>query len=367
MLVGLVAGWGAFVLLRGGLGRHDGAGPAPAKVSGAPAEPRAVTARGDLAEDEKSTIELFKRASPSVVYITTLSRRAVNFFEMTDVPQGTGSGFVWDRQGHVVTNFHVLAGDSFVVTLSDQSNWKATVVGVEPDKDLAVLRISAPAEKLPPILVGTSKGLQVGQKVFAIGNPFGLDETLTTGVVSALGRTIESLRGRKIQNVIQTDAAINPGNSGGPLLDSAGRLIGVNTQIASPSGASAGIGFAVPVDTVNEVVPELIAHGRIVRPRLGIVPASEGVTHQLGVSGVLVLAVQNGTGAAKAGLRGTERDRDGSFILGDIIVGVAGKDVASYDDLVTALEKQKIGDTVPVKLVRNDRTVTLNVTLTASP
>ncbi len=366
VLVGLLAGWAAFFLLRGGLGRRDGAAPAPAKVSGAPAEPRPVAARGDLAEDEKSTIELFKHASPSVVYITTLSRRAVNFFEVTDVPQGTGSGFLWDRQGHVVTNYHVLAGDSFVVTLSDQSNWKATVVGVEPDKDLAVLRIAAPAEKLPPILVGTSKGLQVGQKVFAIGNPFGLDETLTTGVVSALGRTIESMRGRKIQDVIQTDAAINPGNSGGPLLDSAGRLIGVNTQIASPSGASAGIGFAVPVDTVNEVVPELIAHGRIVRPRLGVVPAPESVMRQLGLTGVLVLSVQDGTGAATAGLRGTVRDRDGSLVLGDVIVGVAGKDVASYDDLVTALEKQKIGDTVPVKVVRNDRAVTLNVTLTAS-
>ena len=328
---------------------------------------RPVAARGDLAEDEKSTIELFKRASPSVVYITTLSRRAVNFFEMTEVPQGTGSGFLWDRQGHVVTNFHVLQGsDSSVVTLSDQSNWKAAVVGVEPDKDLAVLRISAPADKLPPILVGTSKGLQVGQKVFAIGNPFGLDETLTTGIVSALGRTIDAVTGRKIQNVIQTDAAINPGNSGGPLLDSAGRLIGVNTQIASPSGASAGIGFAVPVDTVNEVVPELIAHGRIVRPRLGIVPATEGIARQLGVTGVLVLSVQEGSGAAKAGLKGTERDREGSLILGDIIIGVAGKDVASYDDLVTALEKQKVGDTVSVKLVRNDRTLTAAVVLMAS-
>ena len=206
---------------------------------------------------------------------------------MTDVPQGTGSGFLWDRQGHVVTNYHVLQdSDSSVVTLSDQTNWKATVVGAEPDKDLAVLRIAAPAGKLTPILVGTSKGLQVGQKVFAIGNPFGLDETLTTGIVSALGRTIASLTpGRKIQDVIQTDAAINPGNSGGPLLDSAGRLIGVNTQIASPSGASAGIGFAVPVDTVNAVVPELIAHGRIVRPRLGITPVNERVARQLGVNG----------------------------------------------------------------------------------
>jgi S1-C subfamily serine protease len=364
---GLLAGWAAFFLLRAGTTRRDGPGPAPARASGANADQRPVVARGDLAEDEKSTIELFKRASPSVVYITTLARRAVNFFEMTETPQGAGSGFLWDRQGHVVTNFHVLQGsDSSVVTLSDQSNWKATVVGVEPDKDLAVLRISAPAEKLPPILVGTSKGLQVGQKVFAIGNPFGLDETLTTGIVSALGRTIDAVTGRKIQNVIQTDAAINPGNSGGPLLDSAGRLIGVNTQIASPSGASAGIGFAVPVDTVNEVVPELIAHGRIVRPRLGIVPATEGIARQLGVTGVLVLTVQEGSGAAKAGLQGTGRDRDGSLVLGDIIVGVAGKDVASYDDLVTALEKQQVGDTVPVKIVRNDRALTVPVVLTAS-
>ena len=368
VLLGLAAGWLVFTLMqRAPGGARTAPAPAPDRQKGLPADSRPVTARGDLAEDEKSTIELFKRTSPSVVYITTLSRRAVNFFEMTDVPQGTGSGFLWDRQGHVVTNYHVLQGsDSSVVTLSDQTNWKATVVGVEPDKDLAVLRISAPAEKLTPILVGTSKGLQVGQKVFAIGNPFGLDETLTTGIVSALGRTIEAVTGRKIQDVIQTDAAINPGNSGGPLLDSAGRLIGVNTQIASPSGASAGIGFAVPVDTVNAVVPELIAHGRIVRPRLGISPAKESFARQLGVTGVLILGVADGSGAAKAGLRGTQRDRDGSLILGDIIVGVAGQDVANYDDLVSALEKQKIGDTVPVKIVRGDRATTVDVALMAS-
>ena len=368
LLLGLGAGWLVFTLAqRAPGGARVAPAPAPERRQGAPADARPVTARGDLAEDEKSTIELFKRASPSVVYITTLTRRAVNFFEMTDVPQGTGSGFLWDRQGHVVTNYHVLKdADSSVVTLSDQSNWKATVVGVEPDKDLAVLRISAPAEKLTPILVGTSKGLQVGQKVFAIGNPFGLDETLTTGIVSALGRTIEAVTGRKIQDVIQTDAAINPGNSGGPLLDSAGRLIGVNTQIASPSGASAGIGFAVPVDTVNAVVPELIAHGRIVRPRLGITPANENVARQLGVTGVLILGVAEGSGAARAGLRGTQRDRDGSLILGDIIVGVAGQDVASYDDLVSALEKQKIGDAVPVRILRDNREKTVDVALTAA-
>ncbi|HEY3349239.1 MAG TPA: trypsin-like peptidase domain-containing protein [Thermoanaerobaculia bacterium] len=363
VLLGLLAGWLVFTLMQ----RTPGGGAAPARLKGAPAEARPVTARGDLASDEKATIELFERCSPSVVYITSLARRPVSFFEMTEVPQGSGSGFVWDRQGHVVTNFHVIQNaSSLVVTLADQSDWKATVVGVEPDKDLAVLRIGAPEAKLPPILVGTSRDLKVGQKVFAIGNPFGLDETLTTGIVSALGRTIESVTGRKIQNVVQTDAAINPGNSGGPLLDSAGRLIGVNTQIASPSGASAGIGFAVPVDTVNEVVPQLIAHGRVIRPRLGITPAQEGVVRRLGISGVLVMEVQDGTGAAKAGLRGTRRGEDGSVVLGDIIVGVAGKKVASYDDLVSALEKQKIGDTVPVRILRGEGETTVAVTLSAS-
>ncbi len=363
VLLGLLAGWLVFTLMQ----RTPGGGAAPPRLKGAPAEARPVTARGDLAADEKATIELFERCSPSVVYITSLARRPVSFFEMTEVPQGSGSGFVWDRQGHIVTNFHVIQdASSLVVTLADQSDWKATVVGVEPDKDLAVLRIGAPEAKLPPILVGTSRDLKVGQKVFAIGNPFGLDETLTTGIVSALGRTIESVTGRKIQGVVQTDAAINPGNSGGPLLDSAGRLIGVNTQIASPSGASAGIGFAVPADTVNEVVPQLIAHGRVIRPRLGITPAQEGVVRRLGLTGVLVLEVQEGTGAAKAGLRGTRRERDGSIALGDVVVGVAGKRVASYDDLVSALEKQKIGDTVPVRVLRDGREITVDVTLSAS-
>jgi len=366
VVLGLLAGWLVFTLMQRAPGGAR-IGAAPGALKGAAAEPRPVTARGDLAADEKATIELFERCSPSVVYITSLAKRPVNFFEVTEVAQGTGSGFVWDRQGHVVTNFHVIQdSDSLVVTLADQSDWKATVVGVEPDKDLAVLRIGAPEAKLPPILVGTSRDLKVGQKVFAIGNPFGLDETLTTGIVSALGRTIGSFNSRKIQGVIQTDAAINPGNSGGPLLDSAGRLIGVNTQIASPSGASAGIGFAVPADTVNEVVPQLIAHGHVIRPRLGISPAQEGLLRRLGVSGVLVMDVQEGTGAAKAGLRGTRRGTDGSVVLGDVIVGVSGKKVASYDDLVSSLEKQKVGDTVPVRILRDDREMTVDVILSAS-
>ncbi|MGH7811140.1 MAG: S1C family serine protease, partial [Candidatus Binatia bacterium] len=236
------------------------------------AAPRAVSPRGELMAGEKSIITLFKQASPAVVNITTLGvERDLITLNQYQIPQGTGSGFVWDTTGNVITNFHViLNADAAQVTLSDQSNWRARVVGVAPDKDLAVLKIDAPANKLQAIPIGTSKDLQVGQSVFAIGNPFGLDQTLTTGVISALNREIESVTRRPIQGVIQSDAAINPGNSGGPLLDSAGRLIGVNTAIYSPSGASAGIGFAIPVDTVNRIVPELIRSGKITRPGLGV-------------------------------------------------------------------------------------------------
>jgi S1-C subfamily serine protease len=262
ILLAFFVGAGASALaVRFSTGRWPGVPAAPPPHKPTP-EVHPIVARGDLAQDEQATITLFKQASPSVVYITTLARRAVGFFDVMEVPQGTGSGFIWDEKGHVVTNFHVLQGASSArVTLHDQTEWPAELVGVAPDQDLAVLRIRAPAQKLSPILVGTSRNLQVGQRVLAIGNPFGLDFTLTTGIISALGRSISALTGRKIPNVIQTDAAINPGNSGGPLLDSAGRLIGVNTQIASPSGASAGISFAVPVDTVNRVIPELIQHG----------------------------------------------------------------------------------------------------------
>ena len=358
LIVGLVLGWAVFRLVSGGF-----ANPFGRRTSGPPAEPRVVAARGDLASDEKATIELFQRVSPSVVYITTLARRS-SFFDVMEVPQGTGSGFLWDAEGHVVTNFHVIANaDAARVTLDDQSSYPARLVGTAPDKDLAILRVSAPKEKLKPILVGTSKDLQVGQRVFAIGNPFGLDRTLTTGIVSALGRTIESMTNRKIQNVIQTDAAINPGNSGGPLLDSAGRLIGVNTQIASPSGASAGIGFAVPVDTVNEVVPQLIAHGRVIRPQLGVVLAQAGLTRRLGLAGVLVLSVGPGTGAEKAGLRGTQRDPYGDLILGDVILAVDGATVRSYDDLAAALEKRKPGEIAKLKILRDGQSLEVDVPL----
>src|SRR5207342_3309273 len=295
---------------------------------------RGVSPRGDLAPGEKSTIALFRQASPSVLHITAISvQRDLFTLNLYQIPEGTGSGFIWDHSGNIITNFHVIQNaDVAQVTLGDQTTWKARRVGVAPDKDIAVLRIDAPANRLQPIPIGTSKDLQVGQSVFAIGNPFGLDQSLTTGVISALGREIESVTRRPIQGVIQTDAAINPGNSGGPLLDSAGRLIGVNTAIFSPSGASAGVGFAMPVDAVNRVVPQLIARGKYVRPTLGI-EADEGlnriITDSLRLTGVVVLRVAPGSSADSAGLRGVRLGRDGNVIPGDIVVAVDGKPVES--------------------------------------
>ncbi len=253
-------------------------------------EPRAITARGDLAADEQNTIDIFRNNSPSVVYVTSIALRR-GFFSLNavEIPQGTGSGFVWDNKGRVVTNFHVISDANRVqVTMADGSTWKAVLVGAAPDKDIAVLQIDAPSHKLRPITIGTSNDLQVGQKVFAIGNPFGLDQTITSGIISALNREINAVTGRTIKGVIQTDAAINPGNSGGPLLDSAGRLIGVNTAIYSPSGAYAGIGFAVAVDEVNSVVPQLIQHGRLVRPGIGVSLVDERIAERLGVEGLLI-------------------------------------------------------------------------------
>ena len=331
------------------------------------AAPRTVTARGELFSDERSTINLFRQASPAVVNITTIGvERDLFTLNLYQIPQGTGSGFVWDTNGDIITNFHVIQNaDSAQVTLADQSNWKARVVGVAPDKDLAVLRIDAPANRLRPIPIGTSKDLQVGQSVYAIGNPFGLDQTLTTGVISALNREIESVTRRPIQGVIQSDAAINPGNSGGPLLDSAGRLIGVNTAIYSPSGASVGIGFAIPVDTVNRIVPELIRSGKIIRPGLGIQIADDQIAQRLGVTGILVVDVARGSAAAKAGIQPTRRDAEGRLRLGDIITALDGKKVESPNDLYLLLEKYKIGDAVNISILRNGKTVETKVALEA--
>jgi S1-C subfamily serine protease len=328
------------------------------------AAPRVVQARGDLAGDEKATIDLFRAASPSVVYITSLAvQRDIFSLNAQEVPKGTGSGFVWDSDGLVVTNFHVIQdAQAAKVTLADQSTWDARLVGAAPDDDLAVLKIDAPSDKMPAIPIGTSKDLEVGQKVFAIGNPFGLDHTLTTGIVSALGREIKSTGDRPISGVIQTDAAINPGNSGGPLLDSAGRLIGVNTAIYSPSGAYAGIGFAIPVDLVNQIVPQLIKNRRIEKPKLPVKVADDSIASQLRVrDGVLILDVT--TREAAQVLRPTRRDRMGRIMLGDIIVAYDGKDVHRRADLEKLVSQSKIGDTVELTVRRGQERVEVEVTL----
>jgi len=328
------------------------------------AEPRAVTARGNLSEEEDSTIELFRQASASVVYVRRIERRrnpfSLNVFEI----EGAGSGFVWDDRGHIVTNFHVIEGANAVrVTLANGKHYDAKFVGASTDYDLAVLFIDAPRSELRPLAIGTSNDLQVGQRVFAIGNPFGFDQTLTTGIVSALGRHIKSVSGRIIEDVIQTDAAINPGNSGGPLLDSAGRLIGVNTAIYSPSRVSAGIGFAVPVDTVNQVVPQLIKPGGLKRPGIGIEAVSDRFTRSLGLEGVLIRRVFPNSPAAKAGLRETVEDERGRPVLGDLIVAIDGKPVKSIGELQSILGKYKVGDTVVVTARRNRRQTDVKIQL----
>jgi S1-C subfamily serine protease len=324
---------------------------------GSPAvEPRPIAARGDLFEDEKATIKLFNQTAPSVVFITRLGSGYDLHMRPVDIREGTGSGFIWDNAGDVVTNFHVIQGASGArVTLANHQTHAAALVGVAPEFDLAVLRIQAPKESLTPILVGESKDLRVGQKVFAIGNPFGLDQTLTTGVVSAIGRTIKGVAGNPIEDVIQTDAAINPGNSGGPLLDSAGRLIGVNTAIYSQSGASAGIGFAVPVDTVNRIVPQLIEKGRVVVPRLGAVPFNDQynaqISQQINLAGLAVATVQPGSPADQAGIRGA-RIENGRLMLGDVILDIEGRPVRNPGELFTVLSRFKAGDTVNVTVFR---------------
>ncbi|KAK9040370.1 hypothetical protein V6N11_015534 [Hibiscus sabdariffa] len=276
--------------------------------------------------------------------------------DVLEVPQGSGSGFVWDKDGHVVTNYHVIRGASDLkVTFADQSTYDAKVVGFDQDKDVVVLRVDAPKDKLRPLPVGTSADLLVGQKVYAIGNPFGLDHTLTTGVISGLRREISSAAtGRPIQDVIQTDAAINPGNSGGPLLDSSGNLIGINTAIYSPSGASSGVGFSIPVDTVSGIVDQLVKFGKVTRPILGIKFAPDQSVEQLGVSGVLVLDAPANGPAGKAGLRPTKRDAYGRLILGDIIISVNGKKVTNGTDLYRILDQCKVGDKVTVEVLRGD-------------
>ena len=318
--------------------------------------PRAVTARGELAADELNTIDIFRQNSPSVVYVTSIAlRRSIFSFNAVEIPQGTGSGFVWDKKGRIVTNYHVISDASRIqVTMADNTTWKAVLVGVAPDKDLAVLQLTSLPGQLQPIAVGGSGDLLVGQKVFAIGNPFGFDQTITSGIISALNREIKSVTGRIIRGVIQTDAAINPGNSGGPLLDSAGRLIGVNTAIYSPSGSYAGIGFAVPVNTVNSIMPQLIAHGKVVEPGLGVSFVDKRVTQRLGVNGLLILNVEKKGPASSAGLQGTVQYR-GEIILGDILLKLNGKSISSIAALEDELEQLGLGAEVELTVARNGR------------
>ncbi len=309
--------------------------------------------------DEANNIEIFKSVSPSVVNITN-SRlvRSLYSFNPQEVPQGSGTGFVWNDDGYIVTNFHVVQqADRVTVTLQDGSSYSAAAVGVDPDKDLAVLKIDAPDVDLVAVEPGDSGLLEVGRKVIAIGNPFGLDTTMTVGVVSALGREIDSVSRRKIRDVIQTDAAINPGNSGGPLLNSLGQLVGVNTAIYSPSGASSGIGFAIPVNTVKRIVPELIAYGRVQTPAMGItqIPQADYYRRQWGIEGVIVLDVFVGTDPERLGMRGLTRDQRGRIQLGDVIVEIDGQPVRNEDDYADILERHSAGDTVKVKTVRDNQ------------
>jgi S1-C subfamily serine protease len=330
------------------------------------AQPRPVEARGDLAASEKMNIEIYDRVSPSVVHVTNLAERRGQFsLDVQQVPRGTGTGFVWDTDGHIVTNYHVVEGaDAAKVFLADHSSYDAKKIWGYPDKDIAVLWIEAPKDKLHPIHVGQSHDLKVGQLTFAIGNPFGLDLSMTTGIVSALGREIESANHRPIRGVIQTSAPINPGNSGGPLLDSAGLLIGMNTAILSPSGASAGIGFAIPVDEINTVVPQLIRHGKVVKPRLGVQIAGDQLAQEAGVSeGVLIIRVTPNSPAAQAGLRGITRDEEGQIHLGDILLSIDNNPINSSRDLYTVMDDYKVGDTVTVTILRDGKRQNVQVAL----
>jgi S1-C subfamily serine protease len=346
-------------------------GPFLRRLTDPNAQPRAVTARGELAPIEQSVIALYKSASPSVVHVTNVALRRDRFtLDVLSIPQGTGTGFVWDPRGYVVTNAHVVAGgQQFRVTLADDTNAQADLVGADASNDIAVLRLRGVAEgKLSALAVGTSDDLEVGQSVFAIGNPFGLDQTLTTGVISGLARQIQAANGQVISGVIQTDAAINPGNSGGPLLDSAGRLIGMNTAIISTSKSSAGIGFAIPVSTINHVVPRLIRGEKPQRAGIGVTLAPDQETERRKIKGALILGVIRGGAAEQAGLQGMRDDPEsGELLLGDVITAVDDRAVGSGKELQAALSTRAVGDRVRLGVLRGGKTLTLDVTLQPVP
>jgi protease Do-like 1, chloroplastic len=323
-------------------------------IDATPAAAQNVSSR--LLEDERNTIDIFEQASNAVVFITNKAYRRVRYSRnVLEVPLGSGSGFVWDGDGHIVTNNHVVeGGDRFVVTLSDGKSYDAQLVGTDPFKDLAVLRLEEPVSSLRPIQRSDSTQLLVGQKVIAIGNPFGLDQTLTTGVISALGREIKSQSGATITDVIQTDASINPGNSGGPLLDSSGGLIGVNTMIYSTSGSSAGIGFAVPASTVLRVVPQLIRFGQVKRVGLGISVVRDEMARRWGIDGAIVEGVVEGGSADRAGIKPLDVSR-GHIVLGDVIVEVEGRAIRTFDDLYLAFDSHDEGDVVDLQVERDGK------------
>ncbi len=320
---------------------------------------------GDLTADEKNTIEVVKKAKNSVVFITNL-QYVRDFFFVSDQPvaRGTGSGFVWDDKGHIVTNFHVIEeGDKFMVSLPNQRQVEARLVGREPAKDIAVLKLVERVPDLTPVVVGTSKNLEVGQKVIAIGNPFGFDHTVTTGIVSALGRTMPGAGGVTIRDMIQTDASINPGNSGGPLLNSDGQLIGMNTMIVSPSGASSGLGFAVPVDIIRKIVPQIISFGKVTRPGIGISFLRDEYARRAGVEGAVILDVPRDSRAHELGLRGLGRDSLGRLYIRDVITGIDSTKIKSYDDLYNALDNYEVGDTVTLTVERDGKSRRVRITL----
>ena len=321
--------------------------------------------------DEANNIEVFKQASPSVVHITN-SRLVRTLYSLNpqEVPQGSGSGFIWNTDGYIVTNFHVIQqANRVIVTLQDGTSYDAVAVGVDPDKDLAVLKIDAPAAELVPVSPGDSSLLEVGRKVIAIGNPFGLDTTMTVGVVSALGREIDSMSRRTIRDVIQTDAAINPGNSGGPLLNSLGQLVGVNTQIYSPSGANSGIGFAIPVNIIKRVIPQLITYGRVQTPILGItrLPQPDYYRELWGIEGVIVLNVVEGTDPERLGMRGLTQAQRGRIQLGDVVVEIDGQSVGNEDDYANIMEQHRPGDVVRVRTRRDNQLLDYDIELQAPP
>ena len=331
-----------------------------------PVVPRPVTPREPLGASEKARIALFERCWRSVVHITTLAVRSDPFrMNVLEVPKGTGSGFIWDQLGRIVTNFHVIAGASNArVTFADHRTLAARLVGYSQRNDLAVLQVAGLPANMPALALGSSHDLVVGQDVIAIGSPFGLDYTLSTGVISGLGREIEGAGGLPILGAIQTDAAINPGNSGGPLIDSDGRVVGINTMIVSPSGASAGVGFAVPADTVARVVPELIAYGQEVRPVIGVTLADDNVTARLGLPGVLVRGVQPGSPAEKVGIVPTQlHPATGEILLGDLITQVDGTDLRNAAAFHLTLEQHKPGDTIVLTVLRGGQVRTLSVVL----